>query len=191
MYDSARYVLANRWDPRHLKTVERTIGLEAGMRVLEVGCGRGHLTEALAERGVDVTGVDANPHAPAESGSKRVQCMRAEDLAFPDASFDAVISIHTIEHVTDIDTVLTEMERVLVPGGRLLLVYPWEPVRGTTAIPASVIQYGHPFKARQIHRHSVRPRRLEPALTRVGLTPRISRYQPLSSQFFTVADKAA
>lgn len=191
MYDSARYVLANRWDPRHLKSVERTIALHPGSRVLEVGCGRGHLTRTLAQRGVDVIGVDANPHAPAESGSERVMCMRAEQLTFPDESFDAVISIHTIEHVMDIATVLAEMSRVLVPGGRLLLVYPWEPVRGTTAIPASVIQYGHPFKAREIHRHSVRPRRLEPALSRVGLTPRISRFQPLSSQFFTVADKAA
>lgn len=189
VYDSARYVLANRWDPRHLDTVERTVAPTPGARVLEVGCGQGHLLKALVERGIDVLGVDANPHATEASGTDRVRHATADALPFPDASFDAVISFHVIEHVPDVDEALAEMTRVLVPDGRLLLVYPWEPVRGFTAIPASFILHGHPFKARQIHRHSVRPRHLEPALARLGLRPRISRFQPLSSQFFTVADK--
>lgn len=192
MYTSKRYAEANRFDRRHLTTITDTIGLRPGMRVLEVGCGRGHLTNALAARGVDVLGVDANPYAVDGHGSERIRCMSADALALPDSSFDAVISFHMIEHVEDVAAVLAEMTRVLAPGGTLLLVYPAEPIRGLFSIPASIILHGTPFRARQIHRHAIRPRRLEPQLEELGLVPRDSGFQLLSSpQFFTVADKPA
>ncbi|MBA2318196.1 MAG: class I SAM-dependent methyltransferase [Euzebyales bacterium] len=191
-YNSLGFALANRWDPRHLETVHYTLAPRPGERFLEVGCGRGHLVKRLAADGVDVRGVDANPHAIAQGVSDRLRCMTADSLDFPAESFDLVASFHTIEHVPDVDAALAEMARVLRPGGRLLLVYPAEPIRGLYAVPASVIMHRHPFKARQIHCHTVRPRSLRGRLPPLGLREVGSRFRWLSTpQFATVARKTA
>jgi SAM-dependent methyltransferase len=216
-YNSLAFARANHWDPRHLQTVHYTLAPRPGQRFLEVGCGRGHLVRRLAADGIDVQGVDANPHAIAEGVSiggptlrvahpqsrenrlassahsrlsDRLRCMAADALDFPAESFDLVASFHTIEHVPDVDAALAEMARVLRPGGRLLLVYPAEPIRGLYAVPASVIMHRHPFKARQIHCHTVRPRSLRRRLPSVGLEEVGSRFRWLSTpQFETVARK--
>lgn len=150
-YDSRRYALVNRWDSSHLATVDRLIAPLSGDRVLEVGCGAGHLTTRLAERGVDVVGIDANPNAAEVAGTDRVSTMRAEALDFPDASFDTIVSVHAIEHIPPLEEALSEMARVLRPGGRALFIYPAEPIMGLYAIPTSIILHGTPRKARQVH----------------------------------------
>ncbi len=150
-YNSLRYALVNRWDSSHLETVDRLLPLRPGQRVLEVGCGAGHLTRRLAERGIDIIGVDANPQASEIAGSDRVVTMRAETLEFEDDSFDALLSVHAIEHIPSLNEAMTDMARVLKPGGRALLVYPAEPIMGMYAIPTSVILHHHPFKAREVH----------------------------------------
>src|SRR5699024_2876145 len=133
-------------------------------------------------------GVDANPEAKVNAVTDRVDCMPAEALDFGDDSFDAVASFHMIEHVADLDATLAEMARVLRPGGQLLLVYPAEPIRGLYAIPSSFIIAGHPFRARQIHCRSLRPKTLRHRLAAHGLKETTSRFSLLSSpQFETVA----
>ncbi len=92
-YDSRRYALVNRWDPSHLRKIDRLLLLNQGDRVLEVGCGRGHLTKRLAARGIDITGIDANPNVPEVAKSNRVINMRAEKLDFADDEFDALVSV--------------------------------------------------------------------------------------------------
>lgn len=156
-YDSRRYALVNRWDPSHLDKVDRLLPLGSRGRVLEVGCGSGHLTRRLADRGVDVVGVDANPQASEVAGSDRVRTMRAEVLEFEDDSFDAIVSIHAIEHIPALEVALAEMARVLRPGGRAVFIYPAEPIMGLYAIPTSVILHGTPFKAREVHCHKLWP----------------------------------
>src|SRR3970040_2658306 len=156
-YDSRRYAMANRWDPSHRKRIDRLLALKPGDRVLEVGCGRGHLTMRLAARGIDVVGIDANPNAREVSDSDRVPHMNYEDLEFGDAEFDSIVSVHAIEHIPPLETAASEMSRVLKPGGRALFVYPAEPIQGLYAVPTSVILYGTPFKARQVHCHRLTP----------------------------------
>ncbi|HSO50814.1 MAG TPA: class I SAM-dependent methyltransferase, partial [Acidimicrobiia bacterium] len=111
-----------------MKLIDRLLPLQPGQRVLEVGCGQGHLTGRLAERGVDVVGIDANPNAPVVSGSDRVLCMNAENLDFADSEFDAIVSVHAIEHIPPLEEAVAEMARVLKPGGRALFIYPAEPI---------------------------------------------------------------
>ncbi|HEY6628839.1 MAG TPA: methyltransferase domain-containing protein [Acidimicrobiia bacterium] len=169
-YDSRRYALVNRWDPQHLKTVDRLLPLNPGDRVLEVGCGSGHLTKRLAARGIDVVGIDANPNAREVAGTDRVLHMRAEQLGFEDKEFDAVISVHAIEHIPPLDEAVAEMARVLQPQGRALLIYPAEPIQGLYAIPTSVILYGTPFKAREVHCHKLWPSKVRRIVEPFGLT---------------------
>lgn len=189
-YDSRRYALVNRWDPRHLHTVRRLLDPRPGERILEVGCGRGHLTKRLQDLGVEAVGVDANPQAAAVAVAKDVRAMRAEMLAFPDGSFDKVVSVHAIEHVPPLERALAEMARVLRRGGRMLLIYPAEPIRGIFAVPTSVILHGTPFKARQIHIHRLTPRRVRALTGSLGLTHLHSELNLLSSpQFVTLVEK--
>ena len=83
--------------------------------------------------------------------------MSATNLDFEDGAFDAVVSFHAIEHIPPIEEVLREISRVVKPTGKVLLVYPAEPVRGLYAIPTSVILHRSPFKARQVHIHKLNP----------------------------------
>jgi ubiquinone/menaquinone biosynthesis C-methylase UbiE len=170
VYDSRRYALVNRWDPQHLKTVDRLLPLAGGERVLEVGCGSGHLTKRLAERGVDIVGIDANPNAREVAGSEKVLHMQAENLQYDDKEFDAVISVHAIEHIPPLEAAIAEIARVLQPQGRALLIYPAEPIQGLYAIPTSVILYRNPFKARQVHCHQLWPSKLRRIVEPFGFT---------------------
>jgi ubiquinone/menaquinone biosynthesis C-methylase UbiE len=189
-YDSRRYALVNRWDPSHLKRIDRLLSMKPGDRVLEVGCGRGHLTTRLAARGIDVIGIDANPNAPEVSGSDRVKHMRAEELEFGDAEFDSIVSVHAIEHIPPLVKAAAEISRVLKPGGRALFVYPAEPIQGLYAVPTSVILYGTPFKARQVHCHRLTPSRVRRLMARHGLVETHHEFNLLKwPQFISVFAK--
>jgi ubiquinone/menaquinone biosynthesis C-methylase UbiE len=176
-YDSKRYASVNRWDPWHLKRIDRLLPLLPGQRVLEVGCGQGHLTIRLADRGIN-------------SGSDRVLVMRAEALDFGDAEFDAIVSVHAIEHIPPLDQAMAEMARVLKPGGRALFIYPAEPIRGLYAVPTSVILHGTPFRAREVHCHKLTPLRVRNLLEPHGLVETHHEFNLVKSpQFISVFSK--
>lgn len=159
-YDSVTYAKVNRLDPHHLRRVRQALPKLAGTDVLEVGCGRGHLLHLLQRQGARAVGVDANPQAVAQGATTGMQVADATALPFDDASFDALVSVHTIEHLPQLDAGLAEMVRVVRPGGRLLLIYPAEPIMGLWAIPTAVILYRNPLKARQVHCQKLTPTRL-------------------------------
>ena len=185
MYNSARYALVNRWDPSHLRSVRRHLRLDPGDRVLEVGCGRGHLVKALRAQGVDAIGVDLNPQAAEHAVTDGVQQADATALPFADACFDALVSVHAIEHIPDLDSALRQMVRVLRPAGSMVLIYPAEPIQGLYAIPTSVILHGTPTKAREVHCHKLTPRRLAARLQGLPVDVVGSTFQLLKSPQFT------
>jgi ubiquinone/menaquinone biosynthesis C-methylase UbiE len=97
-----------------------------GARVLDVGCGPGHLVERLADRGLTVSGIDLDP-AMIERAVRRIG-ERAElvaadvvSLPFADASFDLVVSTFSMHHWADHSGGLGEIRRVLKPEGRALI----------------------------------------------------------------------
>jgi SAM-dependent methyltransferase len=105
-----------------------------GARLLEVGCGPGRLSILLARRyGLDVTGLDLDPamieraRANAErsgnGGGRRPSFLVGDvsSLAFPDGSFDVVVSTLSLHHWADPTAGLTEIGRVLSSGGRALV----------------------------------------------------------------------
>ncbi len=132
--------LAHRWwdpnsefkplhdiNPLRLDWIDNAIGLR-GKRVLDVGCGGGLLSEGMAVRGAEVTGIDLSdkPLAVArlhllESGQKvDYRKVAAEDLAaeMPGA-FDAVTCLEMLEHVPDPASVVAACARLVKPGGQV------------------------------------------------------------------------
>ena len=107
--------------------------LQPGEDVLDVGCGAG-MDSLVAAQMVgatgSVTGVDMTPEMVAKArgsiaemglGNVRIVEGSAEHVPFDDASFDVVISNGVIDLIPDKDAVLSEITRVLRPGGRIQL----------------------------------------------------------------------
>ena len=100
----------------------------AGKSVLDVGCAGGFMTEAIAEKGARVTGIDpaneainaARAHAQGSGLEVSYIVGVGEELPYEDASFDAVVCVDVLEHVQDLDKVISEITRVLKPGGMFL-----------------------------------------------------------------------
>ena len=81
--------------------------------------------------------------------------MDATRLDFPDASFDKIYSAHTIEHIPNLTKALQEMARVIKKGGRMLLIYPAEPIRGLFCLLSALLLLQNPLN---IHVHKLSPR---------------------------------
>jgi SAM-dependent methyltransferase len=113
---------------------ERRLGfmrseVRAGDRALDVGCGTGEFTAALAEAGAVAVGVEvasgAVERARARHPGLDFRLVPIDGpLPFDDTSFDLVWASEVIEHVTDTARWLSEVRRVLAPGGRLLVTTP-------------------------------------------------------------------
>lgn len=99
-----------------------------GKQVLDLGCAGGFMAEALTERGALVTGIDpaaraigaARSRADKMGQSIRYDVGLGEDLPYPENSFDAVVCVDVLEHVSSLTQVLAEVARVLKPGGQFL-----------------------------------------------------------------------
>lgn len=101
-----------------------------GLRVLEIGCGLGTDGAQFARAGADYTGVDLTD-AAIELAQKRFELFGlkgefrvadAENLEFPDESFDVVYSHGVLHHTPDINAAVREIHRVLKPGGRAIVM---------------------------------------------------------------------
>jgi SAM-dependent methyltransferase len=122
-----------------------------GAHVLEIGCGGGGLLRMMCERGACAVGVDtletalklARDHIDAWGQGRRgaeeksplrpsssapllslIQIDEDNTLPFRDASFDAIVAQHAIEHLPDVEVALREWKRLLVPNGRIALATP-------------------------------------------------------------------
>jgi ubiquinone/menaquinone biosynthesis C-methylase UbiE len=192
VYDSENYAMLNRpiETGRHARRIVRYLRPAADQRLLEIGCGRGWLTQRMQESHPGTYGVDVNPRAIVHAVTANLQVMDAIDLQFDDAQFDHVFSFHAIEHIVDAGAALSEMRRVLVPGGRILLVYPAEPIRGLYAMPGAWLGFGNPLLARKLHVHRFTPSRISRLAARLGLRHIESALDLLvTPQFITVLEK--
>jgi ubiquinone/menaquinone biosynthesis C-methylase UbiE len=102
--------------------------LRSGDRVLEIGCGIGSVVFKLSEQGYDVVGTDISGEAISYGLKKyeniRLEVQPAEALPYEDESFDVVLSFDLFEHIAATDTHLSEVRRVLRPGGYYLFQTP-------------------------------------------------------------------
>ena len=91
-------------------------------RVIEVGCGRGEFAERLLDEGIEVVAVDQSPRMVeltlARGVDARVGDVQA--LSFDSQVFDAAVANFMLYHASELDRALSELARVLQPGGRLV-----------------------------------------------------------------------
>jgi 2-polyprenyl-6-hydroxyphenyl methylase/3-demethylubiquinone-9 3-methyltransferase len=96
-----------------------------GLRILDIGCGGGILSEPLARIGAQVVGADpsqsnikiAGEHAAASGVAVDYRCTTAEDLAAANERFDVVLAMEVVEHVVDVGMFVKSCASMVKPGG--------------------------------------------------------------------------
>jgi ubiquinone/menaquinone biosynthesis C-methylase UbiE len=151
--DRAR-VVTTTIDPirsREVRPMLRRLDLQPTDRVLDIGCAFGVWTNHLGKRVGHATGVD--PDGSALRTGRRlfpgIDLVEgdARNLPWPDATFDKVVFISTLEHVEDPEAAVEDIARVLKPGGRAAisvdtLDHPaWRPLREEHARRSYVVEY--------------------------------------------------
>jgi ubiquinone/menaquinone biosynthesis C-methylase UbiE len=114
--------------PKHLVEFVHSLGRRDGA-ALDLGCGDGRLTLELRARrivGADVSRValERARGRVAERDVELVELTPGAVLPFDDSSFDLVLLAETIEHVVDVQSLLSEARRVLRPGGEIAVTTP-------------------------------------------------------------------
>lgn len=99
-------------------------------RLLDVGCGAGRALRLAADRGAEVTGLDASPglldYAHRRVPHAELVQGELQSLPFPDQTFDAVTGFNSFQYAADPVAALREARRVTAPGGRILALV-WSP----------------------------------------------------------------
>jgi 2-polyprenyl-6-hydroxyphenyl methylase/3-demethylubiquinone-9 3-methyltransferase len=101
----------------------------SSLRVLDIGCGGGILSEAVARQGAIVHGVDVVPrniaiaeaHAASEGLEIRYECNTAEALAERGALYDVVLNMEVVEHVADLPLFMASCASLVKPGGVMVV----------------------------------------------------------------------
>lgn len=174
----ARYEQMFVWRPEQDALIAPA-RIETGQHVLDFGCGPGFMAMALADKvgpSGRVCGVDINARFVADATGRAAardirglsfHHLHSTDLPFPNAAFDRAITKNVLEYVPDIATTLSELHRVLKPGGRIhivdsdwgfVIVEPWGKSTVDRFFAAAAPAFKEPYIGRK----------LPAALTRAG-----------------------
>ena len=149
----------------------------SGLSVLDIGCGAGLLSEAMAKAGARVTGVDAAPRnihiarEHAESGGVDIEYLCGSLEQVRDRRFDVVLNMEVVEHVADVRAFVRECSQCVSEGGmQLVATINRNPKSWLFAIAgAEYILRWLPRGTHQWHKF-VKPQELERLLDEAGLT---------------------
>lgn len=156
----------------------------AGLRVLDVGCGGGLMSEALAREGATVVGIDASAgnvgaarrHAAADAAvSARLDYRHGDPAAAlqPGERFDMVLALEVVEHVDDVPAFLAQVAAAVAPGGLLVASTINRTARSwlLAIVAAEYLLRVLPIGTHR-WRQFVTPDELDAAAQRAGLLPR-------------------
>ncbi len=112
----------------HFESDGKSLRPFEGLRVLDIGCGGGLVSEPLARLGARVTGIDAaeaniavaRAHARGADLEIDYRQASAEELAAAGEKFDAVLALEVVEHVADLDGFLNAAATLVRPGGAFI-----------------------------------------------------------------------
>ena len=177
----------------------------ANRRVLDVGCGGGLLTEALADLGAEVTGIDpaeaplavAKRHAQERGIAEKIQYLAATPEAYLNegdnaGAFDIVTCLETLEHVPDVPSSVQALAQLVKPGGDVFLA-----TINRTAKAFALAIVGAEFllnilpKGTHHYEKLIRPAELASACRRAGLVVadiKGVRYNPFTRRCAIVGD---
>ena len=147
--------------------------VQPGERVLDLGCGAGEFSAALAAAGVQPVGVDVAAEA-LRRAARRVPDLDLRlwrdgaPLPLDDGSVDAVWAGEVIEHVADVASWLSEVRRVLRPRGTLLLTTPHHGPLTMLKLALSPRRFAAHFEPRSDHLRFFSPRTLRALLADLG-----------------------
>ena len=183
-------------NPLRLGWIEGRAGGLAGKRVLDVGCGGGILSEAMAQRGATVVGIDlaaealaaAARHAEASGVEVDYRCIGTEDLAMEEpAAFDVVTCMELLEHVPDPAAIVDACARLAKPGGTLVFAtINRNPKAWLLAIVGAEYVLGLLPRGTHEYAKLVRPSELAAWARAAGLDPAAERglaYNPLTRRY--------
>lgn len=114
----------NQCQAAAFRQIKVITGIDPGAKVLDAPCGKGELTEALVEQGMDVLGIDIEVSESGDSGISFGYADLNSEIPARSGTFDLVVSIEGIEHLENPHLFLREANRVLKPDGRLILTTP-------------------------------------------------------------------
>lgn len=166
-----------------------------GLRIADIGCGGGLISEPLARLGGSVTGIDpaletieaAQAHAMSQGLEIDYRAIRVEDLAAAGENFDIVVAMEVVEHVPDLTGFLRVCASILKPGGLMLLSTLNRTLKAylLAIVGAEYVLRWLPAGTHQWERF-VKPDELGAALQNAGLHPAQTRgisYNPLTTEW--------
>jgi 2-polyprenyl-6-hydroxyphenyl methylase / 3-demethylubiquinone-9 3-methyltransferase len=149
-----------------------------GLRMLDIGCGGGILSEPLTRLGADMVGVDpaeenidiARTHAKEQGVTIDYRAGTAEELAEADERFDVVLAMEVVEHVADIELFVSTCAAMVKPGG-LMVAATLNRTLKSFALAIVGAEYVLRWLPRGTHQWDkfVRPQELESAIENSGL----------------------
>lgn len=201
-YDLVNGLLSLGLDRRWRRAAVRAAAAARGDAVLDLGCGTGELSRALADGSSAVVGLDVSAgmlRAAAAHPATHVRLVQGSAFALPfrDGAFDAIASAFVLRNLSDLPGAFAELARVAAPGGRLAIVDITEPSASVlrrpfdlyfgTAAPA----LGAVFGKREAYRYLARslaqlpsPQEVVTLLEEAGFRPAAAR--PLTGGMVTL-----
>lgn len=171
-----------------------------GLRILDIGCGGGLLSEPVARMGADVLGADASErnigiastHATQTGVKVDYRAVTAESLAAAGETFDVVLNMEVVEHVADVEFFISTCASMVRPGG-LMLVSTINRTFKAAALAIVGAEYVLGWLPRGTHQYEklVRPEELEAPLKTSGMEVVEMKgvfFNPLQNQWNLSAD---